>query len=243
MEKANYFKLGMFVIVGVAALVVLLLMFGAARWLTSSYTMETYFNESVQGLDIGSKVRYRGVVVGDVRKITFTYTRYELDKPPDQRKRYVLVETAVRPELVGATILDEERRQQEIARGLRVRLAAQGITGQMYLEADYVDPVANQPLPITWTPDNFYIPSSKSTATQLLSAAEALIDRLDKLNIEGTMGNINKLVTALTSQVEQFKAGELAKRANRVLDGIDNAHLDKLGAEATQLVTELRKSN
>src|SRR5216117_3612522 len=149
MEKANYFKLGMFVIVGVAALVVLLLMFGAARWLTSSYTMETYFNESVQGLDIGSKVRYRGVVVGDVRKITFTYTRYELE------------ETAVRPELVGATILDEERRQQEIARGLRVRLAAQGITGQMYLEADYVDPTANPPLPISWEPDNFYIPSAK----------------------------------------------------------------------------------
>ena len=48
------------------------------------------------------------------------------------------------------------------------------------------------------------------------------------------------LVHVQQPQTEQFKAGELAKRANRVLDGIDNAHLDKLGAEATQLVTELR---
>jgi paraquat-inducible protein B len=243
MEKANYFKLGVFITVGVTTLVALVLLFGGARWFRDTFTMETYFNESVQGLDIGSKVRYRGVVVGDVRTITFTYTRYELDKPPEQRRRYVLVEAAVRPQLMGVTLLDNQRREHEISRGLRVRLAAQGITGQMYLEADYTDPATNPPLPIGWEPENLYIPSSKSTATQLLTAAEALIDRLDKLNIEGTMGNINKLVMALTSQVEQFQAGDLAKRVNRVLEGVDNAHLERLGGEATELVKELRKSN
>ena len=41
----------------------------------------------MQGLDIGSKVKYRGVVVGDVTRITFTYVRYELDKPISQRMR------------------------------------------------------------------------------------------------------------------------------------------------------------
>ena len=53
-------------------------------------TMETYLNESVQGLEIGSKVQYRGVVVGEVRKIGFTYNKYELDKPMSERLRYVM---------------------------------------------------------------------------------------------------------------------------------------------------------
>ena len=34
-------------------------------------------------------------------------------------------------------------RQAEIDKGLRVRLAPQGITGTSYLEIDYVDPKAN----------------------------------------------------------------------------------------------------
>src|SRR2546430_6778951 len=122
--QANNFKLGLFVIGATVALVLLLLIVGSGRWFQSKTIIETYFNESVQGLDIGSKVRYRGVVVGEVKKISFTFTRYELDKPSDQRTRYVLVEAAVRPELIGATLWDEQRRQMEIARGLRVRLAA-----------------------------------------------------------------------------------------------------------------------
>ena len=51
--KANYFKLGLFVIGAVAAGVAVLLIIGTGRWLKPRTTMETYFNESVQGLDIG----------------------------------------------------------------------------------------------------------------------------------------------------------------------------------------------
>ncbi len=47
--------------------------------------METYLNESVQGLEVGSKVRYRGVVVGEVRRIGFTYNIYEQDQPMAER--------------------------------------------------------------------------------------------------------------------------------------------------------------
>jgi paraquat-inducible protein B len=242
-DKANYYKLGLFVIGAVAVGFAILLTFGGPGIFSRTYTMETYFNESVQGLDIGSKVRYRGVPIGEVRKIGFTYTRYETDKPSGQRKRYVLVETALRPELVGPSLWQDERAQHEIDRGLRVRLTAQGITGQVYLEIDYVDPNSNPQLPISWTPENFYIPSARSTVMRFVDAAESLMDRLQKADIDDTMRKINRLVTSLTSQVEQLKLDELSRRANRVLDQMDNAHFDKLGTEATHLVTELRQSN
>ena len=42
----------------------------------------------------------------------------------------------------------------EVEKGLRVKLAPQGITGTSYLEIDYVDPANNPPLPVDWVPDN-----------------------------------------------------------------------------------------
>ena len=68
--KANYFKLGLFVIGAVVAGAVVLVVIGSGRWFQPKLTIETYFNESVQGLDVGSPVKFRGVTVGNVADIT-----------------------------------------------------------------------------------------------------------------------------------------------------------------------------
>ena len=81
-QKANYFKLGLFVIGAIVAGVVVLIIIGTGRWFERKVTIETYFNESVQGLDIGSKMKYRGV--DDRRghaRSRFTYTKYQQDLP------------------------------------------------------------------------------------------------------------------------------------------------------------------
>src|SRR5436309_15242868 len=100
-QRANYFKLGLFVIGAIVAGILVLLIIGTGRFLQKRVTIETYFNESVQGLDIGSKMKYRGVEVGQVTRISFTYVKYEQDKPMTDRKRYVLVEAQIQPRLVG----------------------------------------------------------------------------------------------------------------------------------------------
>src|SRR5436190_37346 len=66
----NHWKLGLFVVVA------LLTMVGAAFWLGSralrreSVPLVTYFDEPVQGLDVGSPVKFRGVTIGTVADIT-----------------------------------------------------------------------------------------------------------------------------------------------------------------------------
>src|SRR5437870_2941619 len=146
-QRANYFKLGLFVIGAIAAGIIVLLIIGTGRFLQKRVTVETYFNESVQGLDIGSKMKYRGVDVGQVTRISFTYVKYEQDKPMGDRKRYVLVEAQIQPRLVGGRaandIASAESTAIEVEKGLRIKLAPQGITGTSYLEVDYVDPGTN----------------------------------------------------------------------------------------------------
>jgi len=249
--KANYFKLGLFVIGAIVAGVIVLVVIGSGRWFQPKLTIETYFNESVQGLDIGSKLKYRGVAIGEVTRIGFTYNKYQLDRPMTERARYVLVEAQIEPRLLGGRaaagdITSPQNAKMETDKGLRVRLAPQGITGTSYLEIDYIDPPPPI-LSIDWTPDNTYIPSAPSTFTALINSASEIMDRLHKLDIEGTLNNLNTLMVTANRKIESIDTRELSKRGvavlgktEKTLDSIDGK---KLSDEGVALLAELRESN
>jgi len=249
-RKANFFKLGVFVLGAIVAGIAVLLIIGSGRWLQPRIEMESYFDESVQGLDLGSKVKYRGVVVGEVTKISFSYVKYENTVAAEKRHRYVLVEAKLQPKLVGGRsgdLANPQNAQAEIERGLRVKLAPLGITGTSYLEIDYVDPVANPELEYDWKPESLYIPSAKSTVQQFVNAASEIIERLRKIDIEGTIASVTTLLASLNERVGEFDTKAISQRADRTLAKMDRV-LDgfqskKISDEATRLLTELRASN
>jgi len=248
--KANYFKLGLFVIGAVVSAAALIIIIGSGRAFQTKIPIETYFNESVQGLDVGSKVKYRGVVIGEVTKISFTYVKYQQDKPMAERLRYVLVEAQLQPKLLGGRVATEitgpESMPAEVERGLRVRSAPQGITGTNYLEIDYIDPPPPL-LPIDWTPENAYIPSAPSTVTALVNSASEIMDRLHKLDVEGTLDNLNKLLVTTNDRIAAIDTKSLSERSDRVLAKVervlDELETKKLSGEAVALLGELRTTN
>ena len=249
--RANYFKLGLFVIGALVSGVILLIVIGSGRWFQPKLTIETYFNESVQGLDIGSKLKYRGVAIGEVTRISFTYTKYQQDIPSLQRYRYVLVEAQIEPRLLGGRVAagdltKPESAALEVEKGLRIRLAPQGITGTSYLEIDYIDPPPAV-IPIDWKPDNTYIPSTTSTVTALLSAATDIMDHLRKLDLEKTLQNLNRLMVTANDRIEAIDTKSISQRTERVLAKVEttlnNIDSKKLSDEAVALMAEVRTSN
>ena len=250
-QKANYFKLGLFVIGALVAGVLILVIIGTGRWFERRIIIETYFKESVQGLDIGSKLKYRGVAIGEVTKIGFTYNKYQLDRPMAERARYILVEAQIEPRLLGGRaaagdITNPKNAQAEIDRGLRVRLSPQGITGTSYLEIDYVDPPPPT-LPIDWQPDNTYIPGAPSTFGALINSASEIMDRLHKLDIEKMLANLNTLLVTTNDRVAAVDTKALTQRLDRVLakteTKLDGLNTKKLSDDALALLGELRDSN
>jgi ABC-type transporter Mla subunit MlaD len=246
--KANYFKLGLFVIGAIVAGMVVLVIIGSGRWFQPKLTIETYFNESVQGLDIGSKLKYRGVAIGDVTRIGFSYNKYQLDRPVTQRVRYVLVEAQIQPKLLGGRavtgdLTEPANAKMEVEKGLRIRLAPQGITGTSYLEIDYVDPPPPL-LAIDWTPDNIYVPSSPSTVTQLVAGASDVLETLRKLDLQTTLANLNKLLVTANSRIEAVDAAKISVGTTRVLSKLetklDQLPMDKIGNDTAALIAELR---
>lgn len=223
--KANYFKLGLFILAAIAIAVAMVLAFGASRIFQRTVALETYIDDSVQGLDIGSKVRYRGVLLGEVKRLGFTAEQYELDKPLGQRKPYVLVEAVLNISRLGPLgDADVELMQQYIDQGLRIRVAPQGITGINYLELDFVDPQLNPPLPIDWKPNNPYIPSARAKLVQFTNQVETVLRALEEVDFKKLARNFNDLVVTTTRKVDALP-------------------VEKMGAEATTLLAELRETN
>ena len=231
MSSARNFKLGLFLLAAAAAAIAIVLILGSGRFTRGQVTIESYFDESVQGLDIGSKVKYRGVTVGEVSRISFTHTKYELDKPAPNRHQYVLVEARVQSQLVGGRLaLQGERRDllnQQVEKGLRIRLNPQGITGTSYLEIDFVDDKANPLLAVEWEPEFLYVPSARSTVTQFVNAASELFGELRKIDLDKTFEHINTVLMVASSR----------------LADIPLERYDRLAGDATTLVNELRNTN
>lgn len=214
MSRNRYYRLGLFIIGGSALLLVTVLALGAGRLFNHALPLETYLNESVTGLEVGSAVKYRGVKVGTVTYIGFVMGRYGAATGTDYR--YVLVECELTDESF-LKIPTEDLKQRiaaDIKRGLRIRPVSEGITGQLFLGLDYVDPATNPPLPINWTPRDLYVPSAPSTLSRIEEAVTRLSDAVGGVrreDLEGIVQGVRKITDNLGSFLSQADGRTLSK--------------------------------
>jgi paraquat-inducible protein B len=233
-RKRDYFRLGSFIIGGTALFLVVVLVLGLGKFFKKTYRMETYLNESVNGLETGSQVKYRGVKVGTVAYIGFVAGRYV--DPASNDYPYVFVLCDLDRDKFP---FDSEKEMREavgrdIEKGLRVRPISMGLTGQLFLGIDYVDPARNPLLPIDWKPENLYIPAAPSTLSRLEQAVTGISNTLgaiDKQDIDGLM----RAVREITAGVSSLFAKNEAKGLGRLLvENLEETH--KLFARINALV-------
>ena len=94
--KANHFKIGVFVIIASGLLVVAIVML-AKPSMEEPMHIETYMDESVAGLNVGSPITYRGVDIGRVEEIAFVSSRY---KSSVELGRYVVIDMVIESALL-----------------------------------------------------------------------------------------------------------------------------------------------
>lgn len=200
-----YVRVGVLVVVGAllaAGFVIFLL---AGRGSGPVQLFETYSRESVQGLDVGAPVRYRGVPIGRVTEIRLVSSEYRRPQGVAHTEAFQLV--LVRFALDATAIGEVPSIPDAIRLGLRARISAQGITGVNYLELDFVNPDRFPVLPIPWTPRHTVVPSIPSTAAQVRGAAETLVERLSQVPVEQMANDLAALIGGLSRQAND---GDLA---------------------------------
>ena len=178
----------------------------------------------VTGLAVGSPVELRGVRVGKVLKINFSWNEYEETDPS-----YVVVEFEMRDDVTPLPpgVARKEMLESAINRGLRARLKSQGITGTSLLSLEYLNPAENPPARVPWSPKHPYIPAAPGQLGELLASIEKSLHNFERLDI----GALDQLL--------QYDL----KSAGQVLDQAKQIDFGALSTNANSLLTELRGSN
>ena len=89
-EKPRYFRIGLFMVIALAVLAGRTDRIWCRPMFRPRIYIETYVDGTVQGIDVGSPVKFRGVPIGRVNAISFTFNEYETASQED-RFNYVLI--------------------------------------------------------------------------------------------------------------------------------------------------------
>ncbi|GGC63502.1 glycerophosphoryl diester phosphodiesterase [Siccirubricoccus deserti] len=234
-SRGLYLRVGGLVVAGLVLAVGFVLFLTANRFGSGAVMYETYIRESVQGLEVGAPVRYRGVAIGRVAEVGLVSAQYRRPAGDSFGAAFQLV--FVRFMVDAAKIGETPSVEDAIAQGLRVRMASQGITGVNYLEVDFVDPERFPPREVPWEPRYTYIPAIPSTVAQVQNAAEALLNRLQDANLPGVISNVAELIADLRAQVHD---GDFAKTLQEASQLLRVLHSQAEGADVPGTMAELR---
>ena len=238
----NHYKLGLFVILGAVAALGAVVVFGARAMRKETVDYMTFFNESVQGLEVGAPVKFRGVTIGVVDKIQIA---------PDHR----MVE--VKNQLDVAEIkrmgLSEAGKQRgktlfSVPPDLRAQLGSQGITGVKFVAIDFFDPKSNPAPDLPFLPPQNYIPAAASLMKNLEDTVAKAMESLPQL-VNATvaiMGRVDRMVAVLEDQKVMESTTSAMRHADDVLGDLDktlrNIDKQKIPEKASATLSDLNKA-
>lgn len=237
--EAHKFQVGVFVVTAITIAVGAAIWLGASRFFEETKTFVTYFSESVQGLDPGAAVKYRGVPAGRVQQIDIAPDRY-------------LIEVVMEIDTNIAKALERDQT-------LRAQLELSGITGLRYVEIDHRSGDAlNQAPPLNFKPPHELIPSARSSFKAVQTALGDVYDRVMQLDVAGISADaratlqsanhllgderistmLNNFASASASAERSAKNIESMTAGVRIAPAVDNA--TKATQDAKALFADLK---
>ena len=173
--------IGLFVTIGASIGLIAVIWLGAFKYFEKGDTYVTFFNESVQGLQADSAVKYRGVEVGRVERIRVA---------PDSR----LIEVVMKINLRG-----------DLEREYVAQLKAVGITGIVFIELNRKEPGEPDLSPqITFASEYPIVASKPSDITQILSSVQEILEAIKKIDTAGISNQIKTTLTVVEATVDNL---------------------------------------
>jgi paraquat-inducible protein B len=210
-EKANPTLIGAFVFGAIIIAIGAILFFGSANLFAKKQLFETYFNQSVNGLGVGSNVKYKGVTVGKVTRVQLKFQG--VDEAPVVKVLYEInTDNLLNKYGLSINLSDRKTHERAVANGFRAKLDFESLlSGQLFIALDfYKDAAVPAGLHQEDNANIFEIPPQPSDIDAILA---------DLTKAIGNIGSVN--FASLAKDVEA-----LLKSAH---DAIDSMHLDQLG--------------
>jgi len=216
--EARKAQVGLFVIGALVLAVVAAIWLGASRYFADEVPMVTYFSESVQGLEPGSAVKYRGVPAGRVDEIRIA---------PDGELIEVVM--SVKSGVVQYLLFDTT---------LRAQLQLSGITGLRYVEIDRHSGDALDKAPeLSFKAPYTIVRSTPSSFAAIQEALEEIYDKVMSVDLAGISSDMrttlqaadqilrdDRLQATLSNLAEVSEsAGRVTRNVEKITDGVELA--------------------
>ena len=202
-NQKTKFTVGLFITSGVIIAVLAIIWLGVSRIFEKGRYYATYFDESVQGLAIDSPVKYRGVPIGRVTRITVA---------PDSK----LIEVILKLES-----------GQEIGRDVVAQLSLVGITGSMFIELDRRKKGEPDRSPKLTFPSNYPVIASKpGEISELLQGVDEVLQHIKTMDLPGISDRVKQTLDSINMMIADTNMKKISSNVERSLDNI-NTILDK----------------
>jgi paraquat-inducible protein B len=209
-RKPNPKKVGVFVLGGALLIALAVGIWGSGRLFRRHYRYVCYFSGSVNGLDIGSPVKYRGVPVG---RVVDMRVHFEQSKEDTRIPVFIELAEGRLKELGVNDGLDKKILRELIDRGLRARLESISlVTGQLYVNLDLF-------------PDN---------QADLVHSAPGTYPEIPTMPT--TLEEAGKSLNAILRQMKNIDFGSALKSLALTIDGINRlVNKPAIGATLAEL--------
>ena len=230
--EARKLRVGIFVIVAIVIGLAAAIWLGASRYLADESQAVTYFSESVQGLDPGAAVKYRGVPAGRVDRIGIA---------PDGDLIEVVM--SINNRYAGMLVKDPT---------LRAQLQLSGITGLRYVEIDRHTGTALENAPtLSFEPQLPLIPSTPSQFKAIQEALEDIYRKVMSVDLEGISSDTRATLQAADRMLRDERVqtiltnlANVSESASRVTlkieKAVDGVRLEPVVAELRQATNEAK---
>ena len=218
MNDNSKFKLGLFVIFSTVIFFAALFILGMMDRFKEKAHISTLVSESVQGLSVGSSVKYQGVPIGSVCEIMIY--------PPDNVIRIDMEINISKFKVQQAghapvTIPIEDFNQHvadAVKKGLCCRMELEGITGGKYIELQMVKDAA----PPKYDIEEFglgytYVPSQPSLISDLRGSVTTILAKLESIDYKGISDRTNAVLDSINERVNSPKFDETIDNVNAMV--------------------------
>lgn len=209
-KKANPTAIGIFVVAAALLSVFALVVFDSSRLFRKKQYIVMYFEESVNGLDIGAPLKFKGVRIGQVTKIYLDFNQND-----EHSSIPVVAEIDVynfrenlgaKMDITDADVL----RRMIVEDGLRARLQqASFVTGLLFIELNYRP---DAPAPVFVQQEGIFaekewpeVPTVRGNMAQMLENINTTLIKLAKVDLVGVSDKANSILARVDSGLEQIQ--------------------------------------
>jgi paraquat-inducible protein B len=211
-KKASPTIIGVFTLIGIILAGATIVLFGAGKYFKDTHDVLVYFDKSVNGLQVGSDVRFGGVRIGSVKSISVLVDRMENRKIIPVvlelgEKELSLIGTAEG----GAIDLSSfDGAAKAVSQGLRAGMKQQSLlTGQLYVEFDIMPD--SEGFVYQSSGEHLYpvVPTVGTEFDELIKGIADGLKKFNALDLEGVMGDLRKVLVSAKDQIAALQIKEI----------------------------------